>query len=169
MPRAGIFNNSDTTSNGWVELTWHPTHDDENAGIPDQFTSGLEFTRHTGSSISGSNNMASELVIAWDGSAVQDIEVEAWAIYEMCGNLVAGKSLYARDAEAWGFAATAISQIKARAGDHENERDEGSKIADYVRMAGSAAAMVVPLALNAAEMLFPGITGPAVALGNAIQ
>lgn len=160
-PRARTFNLSEMES-GWISLNWHPTSENSNSShLLRNGLSGLDFTHQlAGVAAPSGSSIGSELIVAFSGVSVttpQAIEFEVYSIYELKGTLVKGKTEYPRDSEGWGYASTAISEIKSRSG--EEESPDGNPIARmgkliryYVKETAEAAEEVIPLALNVYKM-----------------
>jgi len=164
-PRARTFNLS-TTEDGWISLNWHPAAENTASDLTTRNAlSGLEFSaRNLAVNAPTGLSLGSELLIAFEATGVanvQGIEFEVYGIYELKGTDVKGKTDFPRDSEGWGYASTAISEIKSRSG--EEERASGNPIARmgklvryYVKEAADAAEQVIPLALNVYKMFGGG-------------
>lgn len=161
LPRTQLFSNSNDLE-GWIEVTWHPSGvqplelistNEEDAGL-----SGTKFTSYaTSSAALSDDDRCSELVFMTSAATVNSFEFEAWAIYECRGNNVYGKREYTRDAESYSHASTAITELVAQAGHHEDgDGSEGvwGKVKEYVKAAADVAETATPIATDLASLVF---------------
>lgn len=148
---ASVFSAVDTQ--GWVELTWHPSVGDDVA------LDGLSGLTFSDADASLANEPAvphfSELTAVVSASAGSVFEYECYGVYELRGTQVLGKRDYPRDSEGFGVSATAINDVKAKSGAREHGKVSlTKKIHTYLDAASEAVEAIVPVAQNVYHMLF---------------
>lgn len=159
-PRASVWSMSDT-DDSWYEMTWHPTTeraDEVVAGREfNRAITGIEFSSYQNPTTPSFNNVA-EMIIAWkspDSVVIpgqpqpQQMEWEAWVVYECIGTEVRNKVEYPRDAEGFGYVSSAISDLKNQSGQEaQGSKPEKKSIKDYIVATLDAAEQVIPVGLN---------------------
>lgn len=165
-PRVSQFNlgSSDTFS-----MIWHPSTDAaqgvDDASYPlDSAKQGLDFCSFTNINNDWSNeSYHGEMVCMVQNPASlldpgryqpQTLEFEVNVVYERTGRNVHGTMEYPRDAEGWGYAVSAINEMKAKSGEVDPpSKSVTSQVREYLTEAIDAAEEVLPVAQNLFSLL----------------